>query len=107
MRFAILGHEAYITRRTNTKSLEFVQAGQNIHQGKKERGARQLHERLLYCVNVKRTSLDHLLLGKNADVDKNVESHDYSADCDFRLARQTTRIRPTSSYRSFTRNRLI
>src|SRR5437764_536029 len=107
MRFAILGHEAYITRRTNTKSLEFVQAGLNIHQNKKERGARQLHERLLYCVNVKRTSLDHLLLGKSADVDRNVESHNYSADCDFRRARQTTRIRPTSSYRSFKRNRLI
>jgi len=28
---------------------------------------------LLYCVNVNRTSLDHLLLGKYADVDKNVE----------------------------------
>ena len=41
--------------------------------GKKERGARQLHKRLLYCFNVNRTSLDHLLLGKNADVDKNVE----------------------------------
>jgi hypothetical protein len=26
-----------------------------------------------YCVNVNRTSLDHLLLGGNADVDKNVE----------------------------------
>ena len=31
------------------------------------------HKRLLYCVNVNRTSLDHLLLGRNADVDKNVE----------------------------------
>jgi hypothetical protein len=40
---------------------------------KKERGARQSHKRLLYCVNVNRTSLDHLLLGKNADVDKSVE----------------------------------
>ena len=34
---------------------------------------------LLYCVNVNRTSLDHLLLGKNADVDKNVEWSEYSA----------------------------
>ena len=30
----------------------------------KERGARQIHKRLLYCVNVNRTSLDHLLLGE-------------------------------------------
>ena len=36
----------------------------------KERGARERHKRLLYCVNVNRTSLDHLLLGKKADVDK-------------------------------------
>jgi len=36
---------------------------------KKERGARQLHKRLLYCVNVNRTSLDHLLLGESADID--------------------------------------
>jgi len=43
--------------------------------GTKERGARQPHKRLLYlyCFNVNRTSLDHLLLGRNADVDKNVE----------------------------------
>jgi hypothetical protein len=39
----------------------------------KRRGARQRHKRLLYCVNVNRTSLDHLLLGRNADVDKSVE----------------------------------
>ncbi len=47
--------------------------------GLKERGARQLHKRLLYCLNVNRTSLDHLLLGRNADVDKNVECSEYSA----------------------------
>jgi hypothetical protein len=41
--------------------------------GTKERGARYLHKRLLYYVNVNRTSLDHLLLGRNADVDKHVE----------------------------------
>jgi ribosomal protein S10 len=40
---------------------------------KKERGARRSHKRLLYCVNANSTSLDHLLLGKNADVDKSVE----------------------------------
>jgi hypothetical protein len=45
----------------------------------KERGARQRHKRLLYYVNVNRTSLDHLLLGKNADIDKNVEWSEYSA----------------------------
>jgi hypothetical protein len=33
----------------------------------------------LYCVNVNRTSLDHLLLGRNADVDKHVEWSDYNA----------------------------
>jgi hypothetical protein len=41
--------------------------------GTKERGAWQPRKRLLYCVNVNRTSLDHLLLGRNADVDKNVD----------------------------------
>jgi hypothetical protein len=47
--------------------------------GRKERGARQPHKRLLYYFNVNRTSLDHLLLGKNADVDKNVECPEYIA----------------------------
>lgn len=28
------------------------------------------HKRLLYCVNVNRTSLDHLLLGESTDIDK-------------------------------------
>src|SRR5215472_9551528 len=28
------------------------------------------HKRLLYCVNVNRTSLDHLLLGVGADIDE-------------------------------------
>jgi hypothetical protein len=38
---------------------------------KKERGAwHRLHKRLPYCVNVNRTSLDHLLLGKYADGDR-------------------------------------
>jgi len=48
-------------------------------EGQKERGARQPHKRLLYYFNVNRTSLDHLLLGKNADVDKNVECPEYTA----------------------------
>ena len=47
--------------------------------GQKERGARQPHKRLLHYLNVNRTSLDHLLLGKNADVDKSVECSEYSA----------------------------
>jgi hypothetical protein len=40
---------------------------------KKERGARRnqpAHRRLFYCVKINRTSLDHLLLGKSADVDR-------------------------------------
>jgi hypothetical protein len=41
-----------------------------MKQAGKERGARETHKRLLYCVNVNRTSLDHLLLGESADVDK-------------------------------------
>src|ERR1700737_3888995 len=45
------------TLRKSVKSQGFREAGQ------KQRGARQLHKRLLYCVNVNRTSLDHLLLG--------------------------------------------
>ena len=36
-------------------------------------GARQSHKRLFQNINVNRTSLDHLLLGKSADVDKSVE----------------------------------
>jgi hypothetical protein len=32
-----------------------------------------LTKRLPFYVNVNRTSLDHLLLGRNADIDKNVE----------------------------------
>jgi hypothetical protein len=34
------------------------------------RSVRKIHKRLLYCVNLNRTSLDHLLLGKCADVDR-------------------------------------
>ena len=45
---------------------EFRQAGQ-----KERRSA--THQRLPYYFNVNRTSLDHLLLGRNADVDKSVE----------------------------------
>jgi hypothetical protein len=47
--------------------------------GAKERGARWTHKRLLHYVNVNRTSPDHLLLGRNADIDKDVECPDYSA----------------------------
>jgi hypothetical protein len=53
---------------------EFVKSRGISHTGgTKERGAWQAHKRLLYCVNVNRTSLDHLLLGGNADVNKCVE----------------------------------
>ena len=43
--------------------------------GKQEAGERREalgvdHKRLLYCVNVNRTSLDHLLLGESADIDQ-------------------------------------
>jgi hypothetical protein len=37
-------------------------------------------KRLLYCVNVNRTSLDHLLLGKNADVDQMSNNPSISRD---------------------------
>jgi len=37
--------------------------------GKGERRSVRIHKRLLYCVKVNLTSLDHLLLGKCADVD--------------------------------------
>jgi hypothetical protein len=41
------------------------------YDGKKgERRLLRISKRLLYCVNVNRTSLDHLLLGKCADVDR-------------------------------------
>jgi len=71
---ALIRHLSGIRRRMDSSNLrEFGQAGQ------KERGARQPHKRLLYCVNVNRTSLDHLLLGRSADVDENVEWPKYSA----------------------------
>jgi len=35
-----------------------------------KRGARQTHKRLSYTFKINRTSLDHLLLGKCADIDK-------------------------------------
>jgi hypothetical protein len=37
------------------------------HKGERRSGS---HKRLLYCVNVNRTSLDHLLLGVVADIDE-------------------------------------
>src|ERR1700675_3919941 len=46
---------------------------------KKKRGARGDHKRLVYSFNVNRTSLDHLLLGGIADVDKSVEWAQYIA----------------------------
>jgi hypothetical protein len=36
----------------------------------KRREALGSAKRLLYCVNVNRTSLDHLLLGESADIDE-------------------------------------
>jgi hypothetical protein len=53
--------------------------------GQKRREALGSLKRLLYCVNVNRTSLDHLLLGKNADVDQ--MSNDPSIARDRRYAR--------------------
>jgi len=44
-----------------------------------DRGAWQTHKRLCHYFNVNRTSLDHLLLGKSADIDKCVECPDYSS----------------------------
>jgi hypothetical protein len=41
--------------------------------GQRREAPGKAHKRLLYCVNVNRTSLDHLLLGGNADVNKYVE----------------------------------
>jgi hypothetical protein len=46
---------------------------------KKREALGNLTRASLFCVNVNRTSLDHLLLGRNADVDKNVEWSEYSA----------------------------
>ena len=59
-------------------SRPFKRAGNSDRRGKR-RGARAPHKRLLYCVNLNRTSLDHLLLGRNADVDENVEWSEYNA----------------------------
>ena len=41
----------------------------------KKRGAWGDHKRLVYYFNVNRTSLDHLLLGAGADVDKLSSGH--------------------------------
>jgi hypothetical protein len=41
-----------------------------VRRENEERGAWQIRKRLLYCIKINRTSLDHLLLGKKADVDK-------------------------------------
>jgi hypothetical protein len=38
--------------------------------GQNKRGARPTHKRLSYTFKINRTSLDHLLLGKCADIDK-------------------------------------
>jgi len=46
--------------------------GNSGRRDKKERRS-ATHKRLPYYFNVNRTSLDHLLLGRNADVDKSVE----------------------------------
>ena len=60
--------------------LALVTCGKSGAAGKRERGARRSHKRLLSYFNVNRTSLDHLLLGEDADVDKNVEWSEYNAD---------------------------
>jgi hypothetical protein len=39
-------------------------------EGKRREALGVDHKRLLYCVNVNRTSLDHLLLGESADIDE-------------------------------------
>jgi hypothetical protein len=45
--------------------------GETRKGGRKRREALGVdHKRLLYCVNVNRTSLDHLLLGESADIDE-------------------------------------
>ena len=48
--------------------------GQNLRfnmRAEKKRGTWQNHKRLSYCrINVYRTSLDHLLLGMDADIDR-------------------------------------
>jgi hypothetical protein len=47
---------------------------EKIRRGKK-RGAWGDHKRLVYYFNVNRTSLDHLLLGGSADVDRMSSGH--------------------------------
>ena len=55
------------------KSQEFKQAG------KRREALGNFTSASSYYFNVNRTSLDHLLLGKCADVDKSVESPEYIA----------------------------
>jgi hypothetical protein len=51
------------------------------------------HKRLFYCVNVNRTSLDHLLLGESADIDRlsnapSITPDDREASCGLGLAEE-------------------
>ena len=53
-----------------------------IEPAENKRGAWQNHKRLSYIsINLYRTSLDHLLLGKAADIDENVDCPDYKTIC--------------------------
>jgi hypothetical protein len=65
---AITAEKAGIRQEFATKA----QRAQRRIGGLKKKGERRpdTHKRLLYCVNVNRTSLDHLLLGESADVDR-------------------------------------
>jgi len=50
-----------------------------VLRGKRREALGVDHKRLLYCVNVNRTSLDHLLLGESADIDKMSNDPEYNS----------------------------
>jgi hypothetical protein len=56
------------------QSIKFREGG-----GKRREALGVDHKRLLYCVNVNRTSLDHLLLGESADIDKLSNDLEYNS----------------------------
>jgi hypothetical protein len=47
--------------------------------GRKKEALGELTSASFYCINVNRTSLDHLLLGAGADIDESVDCAEYIA----------------------------
>jgi hypothetical protein len=66
-------HPTAFTRSRDKTPGKFVKSKGIRTGGTKREALGNLTSASLYYVNVNRTSLDHLLLGRSADVDKDVE----------------------------------